>query len=346
MTMSLENEIEEFLVHRNVLKVGFATLETLAGGPRYCDISYVLPEARSAISFALPLNREYIRHFLAKKNRALHEQDNFATSRRARDISWDLADFLKRKGYAAKGTAGNFKYRKNIPGWQFSMPPQIAHMYIAVRSGVGSFGWSGNVGMEGHGTAILLGTCVTSAVLAPTDSISEEKKFCFNCKICASACAAERIHHEGESSGTIGGVSFAHGARRSFVLCQLCCGGFTGLHASGKWSTWSPGRFPVPKEENELVNELMRAIPLYQQRPPLSEGESVPLIPGLRFFTTCGNCQIICWGDKKKNTENLKLLHNSGCVIQRPDGELLVLPPDEASKEFEKLPPEHRNLYL
>ncbi len=34
-----------------------------------------------------------------------------------------------------------------------------------------------------------------------------------------------------------------------------------------------------------------------------------------------------------------------GCVIQRPGGEKVVLKPDEAKSEFEKMNPEHRNLY-
>ena len=47
---------------------------------------------------------------------------------------------------------------------------------MAVRAGVGSFGWSGNVGLKGVGTAIILCTTVTSADLAPTAPEPEEEK--------------------------------------------------------------------------------------------------------------------------------------------------------------------------
>jgi len=31
---------------------------------------------------------------------------------------------------------------------------------------------------------------------------------------------------------------------------------------------------------------------------------------------TCGNYQLICWGDPKLTKENYQILTNSGCVIQ------------------------------
>jgi hypothetical protein len=64
-----------------------------------------------------------------------------------------------------------------------------------------------------------------------------------------------------------------------------------------------------------------------------------------RQYMTCGNCQIICWGDKEETRENVKLLHGSGCVLQRPDGELYTLPPEEAAVEFEAMDPARRALY-
>ena len=56
---------------------------------------------------------------------------------------------------------------------------------------------------------------------------------------------------------------------------------------------------------------------------------------------TCGNCQIVCCGNKKETAENVKILHNSGFVIQDPDGEIRVYPPEEAAEKFEQLPADH-----
>ena len=34
-----------------------------------------------------------------------------------------------------------------------------------------------------------------------------------------------------------------------------------------------------------------------------------------------------------------------GCVIQRENGDIVVLPHEEAAKEFEKIDPAHKRLY-
>ncbi len=50
--------------------------------------------------------------------------------------------------------------------------------------------------------------------------------------------------------------------------------------------------------------------------------------------------------DKKETAKNLKLLQNSGCVLQKPNGDLYALPADEAREAFEKMDPDHRRLYV
>ena len=62
--MSLNEIIKEFLLEKGAIKVGFANKETLAGGPPSIDLDYRLEGAKSAISFALPMNRDHIRLFL------------------------------------------------------------------------------------------------------------------------------------------------------------------------------------------------------------------------------------------------------------------------------------------
>ena len=58
--MTLEQDIENILLESGAKKVGFATLDTMAGGPTGADITYLLPEAQSAISFYVPFNKEMI----------------------------------------------------------------------------------------------------------------------------------------------------------------------------------------------------------------------------------------------------------------------------------------------
>lgn len=252
---------------------------------------------------------------------------------------------LKKEGDQAKGMAANSRYRQEVKDWQLTPPPDISHRYMAVRSGVGSFGWSGNVGIKDFGTAIILGTAVTDAELTPTDPIPEDETFCDNCKRCFSACAVEMLDKKKGMSVAIGGATFTHAARREYLLCDFCCGGFTVMFKSGKWSTWSPGRFTVPEEKSDLYDEFFRAVDLYKQRPPMPGGFPHPALDNYRQYLTCGNCQIMCWGNRDDTRENLKILKNSGCVLQKSNGELYALPPKEAEAAFEAMEPSLKALY-
>ena len=345
--MSLNQLIENFLRERGAIAVGFSTPETLAGGPPSTDLTYRLASARSAVSFALPLNRDRIRAFLAKEDRLGHEEDNIGLNLRVTNLSWELAEMLRREGHEAMGVAANTKYRKEFQGWQMLMHPDISHRYLAAASGVGSFGWSGNIGVKGVGTSIILGSTVTNADLTPTAPVPEGESFCENCRLCATACAGEMMDRETATSLTLGGRTFSFSARKSILLCQLVCGGFTGLSRSGKWSTWSPGRFEIPdyRDPKNLLTALLRAMQAYGRRPPMPGGYSHPAAPDARQYLTCGNCQIVCFGNRAETAANVKLLHGSGCMLQRPDGSLYRRPADEARTEFDGMEPERKSLY-
>ena len=346
----LENEIRQFLSDRGAIKVGFATLETMAGGPPSSDLTYVLPEAKSAISFALALDLEKTEATLAKESHSAFEKNNIEVNIKATVLSVELANWLKEKGFQAKGTMANNNYRKEVSGWQVKMPPDISHRYVAVRSGVGSFGWSGNVGIKGYGTSVILDTTVTSAELTPTDPIPEEDSFCEKCKLCVAACPSGFFEKDKTEAVTLGGQTFTHAARNSYALCFLVCGGFTGISRDGKWSTYCPGRMEIPKNatEEELFALLATAIEKYKQWPERADGDGGyenESLAGVNMRLTCGCCQIVCAADKKARAENYRLLKHSGCVIQRENGDIEVLPPEDAAKEFEKMGPTHKALY-
>jgi len=351
---ALNKEIEAFLEERGAIKVGFATLETLAGGPPSTDLIYVLPEARSAISFALPLDWEIIRNFLAKSEWYAAEKDDIKVNLKSSEIAHELAEWLEAQGFKAVGIECNNFYRREVKGWMKDMPPDISHRYIAARSGVGSFGWSGNIGIKDFGTAIILGTVVTDAELAPTDPLPLEESFCTGCKLCTKVCSAGFFDKKEKEEITLGGVTFSYSKRHSKYLCQLVCGGFSGLHPSGKFSTWSPGRFTIPEgdDENKLSGALVKAILKYLKWPErkmngevLKGGYYNMALKEKKIRLTCGMCQKICFGNKEETRKNYELLTKSGCVLQEPDGNIIVLPPEEAEQAFNEFPPEHRKLY-
>lgn len=343
--MSLNKIIEEFLLEKGAIKVRFANQETLAGGPPSTDLTYQLKGARSAVSFALPMDRDRIRRYLAKEE---YHEEQIDVSIQSSKLSKQCAQLLEKEGYASARVHGNNKFRTDVPNWQLVLHPDVSHRYVAVASGLGSFGWSGNVGMKGHGTAIILGTVVTTAELEPTDPLPEDESFCDKCKICVGACVGGMYSKNEADSVTLAGKTYNFARRIDINRCNLVCGGCTGLHKSGKWSTWSAGRYAVPEKPEETLNVLIRGFAQANNRPAMpSSGGFKPMGAGgnVNIRLTCGICNYICFGDKDETRENYRLLTSSGCVIQHENGEKVVMSPEKAAEEFEKLTPAHQQLY-
>ncbi len=304
-----------------------------------------MPEAQSAISFALPLNRDLIRPYLNKEpnSRLNHEIDRFDCNMKSYAISKEVAELLRKKGFKAFPVMPNFKFRPNKRGM-----PDISLRYLAVRGGVGTYGWSGNLGLKGYGPNMVLGGIVTSAKLEPTDPLPESESFCNRCKLCTKVCAFRMFDAEEEVKIKIGGYEFTHSKRIDKRRCGMVCSGLSGLEISGKWSTWSAGRYKRPENVQDMRKLLMRAFKNSLKLPKREDfklydfGEIKPLRDP---FFTCGNCQIICWGDPKQTKENYRLLINSGCVVQKEDGSIEILEPKEAEKLFNAMDPKHKELY-
>jgi len=52
-------------------------------------------------------------------------------------------------------------------------------------------------------------------------------------------------------------------------------------------------------------------------------------------YATCGNCQLICWGDPKETAENFRILTNSGCTVLDDEGFVDVKSCEEAQKIYD-----------
>jgi len=336
--------IEELLLENGAIKVRFANRESLAGGPPSADLTYQIEGARSAVSFALPLYRDRTRRYLAKEE---YHEEQIDVSIQSSKLSKACAQLIEKEGYASAMVHGNNKFRNELIGRKLNLLPDISHRYVAVASGLGSFGWSGNVGIKGYGTAIILGTVVTTADLAPTDPIPEAESFCDQCKICVSSCVANMFSKPETDSVTLGGWTFTYARRIDLNRCNLVCPGLTGLSKDGKWSTWSAGRLHIPEKPEKTFELLVKAFAQSYKRPALpGEGGFTPSTGGnMNIRLTCGNCSYICFGDRDETRENYRLLKSSGCVIQLENGEKRVLPPQEADEEFEKMNPAHKRLY-
>jgi epoxyqueuosine reductase QueG len=337
---------KDFVMSQDACVVGIATKETLAGGPPSTDLEYVLPGAKSAVVFAVPFNQEKIDDYLAKRDHRGHQDDNFHTNLYATGLSHGLALYLDQLGYPSYGVAANAVYRKDTPNGLSDFLPDISHRYLAVRCGVGWFGLSGNVITKDHGAAVVLATTVTTAELEPTEPLPPEEKYCDDCKLCMSSCTSGLMDDEETTTVTMGGMEFSYSKRRTYRRCDLVCGGFTGLAKNGKWSTWSPGRYPIPEKDEEFLPALIETVQAWIPRPRIEGGFHHPLmINHDKVNMTCGNCQLVCHPDKEERKRRFKLLTTSGVVIQHPDGSLEAVPPDLAAKHVSEMKPEQRVLY-
>ncbi len=245
----LTKTVMEFILDEGACAVGIATLDTLQGGPPSADLRYVLPQARSAVSFAVALDQTLIEPFLAKRDRRAHERDNIRANTLSIGIALNLAKWLEQKGYPSVPIASNNVYRGEVPGGLLAMLPDISLRYLAVRSGVGHLGLSGNVITDSHGAGVILGGVVTSAELTPTDPLPREESYCDGCRLCMASCCSGMMSRDELTTVSLGGVEFCYSRRLDYLRCEFVCGGFTGLHPSGRWSTWSPGRFRIPESD-------------------------------------------------------------------------------------------------
>ncbi len=325
--------------------VGIVTTELLAGGPPSTDLAYVLPNAKSAVSFAVSLDQNHVESWFNKQSHDAHFRNNIQANVIASGISLELANYLEQKGYPSIPLTSNTAYRLDTENGRYDEIPPISHRYLAVRSGVGFFGLSGNVLTKTDGAAVILGSVVTAAALIPTNPLPAEDNYCDECRLCKAACASGYIDGEERVSVSLGGIEFTYSKKHHHSRCDYVCGGFTGLHTSGKWSTWSPGRFPIPDKDEDFYPALLKSVGPYLKRPKNNLAVYNVVMPGDRVELTCGNCQLICHPDKDVRKRRYKLLVESGAVVQMPDGSLEALTPEEAEKIVAAMSPERRALY-
>ncbi|MCP4006194.1 MAG: epoxyqueuosine reductase [bacterium] len=335
-----------FLTEIGACEVGVCTTETLAGGPPSTDLEYVLPGAKSAVSFAVPMDQEKIERYLAKESHADHQEDNIQVNFKVSGMAAGLADYWNQKGIPSKGVAVNAVYRHDTPGGMYDFKPDISHRYLAVRSGVGWFGLSGNVITPNHGASVILGSVVTTAELEPSQPRDEDGKYCDECQLCFASCTSGLMAKKARTSVSLGDREFSHSERRTFQRCDLVCGGFAGLAKNGKWSTWSPGRFEVPEKDEDVEDTLIGAVGASLLRPEIPGGFHHSAFPASKKLNvTCANCQLICHPDRDERKRRYKLLIKGGVVVQNPDGTLEAVAPAEAKRRMAAMSPEQRAMY-
>ena len=345
----LSRVVREFVMIEGACAAGIATVQTLAGGPPSSDLSYVLPDARAAVSFAVAIDPKPIPAYLMKKERLALEKAFVRANVQASGIALHLANYLAQKGYPSVPVAANNVFRPPAPDAPSGdiadlYYPDIAHRYLAVRSGVGHMGLSGNILTPRRGAAVILGATVTTAPLRATPPLPGETNYCDDCRLCMASCAAAFMQPQEKTSICLGGHEVSYARRRHYGRCDLVCSGYTGLHASGKWSTWSPGRWAIPDSDDRRRAAARRMKNAHSKWPP-SEGGRYFYFTDAKLRVSCANCQLVCCPDKDERKARYQMLTGSGVVVQGPDGRLAAVSPQAAARQLAAMPADRRRLY-
>jgi len=341
---NLSQRVIDYAFCEGACAAGIATAETLKGGLPSTDLTYVMPGAKSAVVYAIPLDQTKIPDYLGKADRLAFEKNYEMVNSISSGVAVKLSNFMTQKGHPAVPIAANDVYRDDTPNGRLDMLPPISLRYLAVVSGVGFFGLSGNILTKENGGGVILGAILTSEELEPTSPITDEEAYCDECRLCTSSCASSLMIPDQKITVHMGGNEFSYSDRRSYLRCQYVCGGFTGIHPSGKWSTWSPGRFEIPDNDEEMPAFLLSSIKAYNNRPEGPGGHYHSLMQS-KLYSTCANCQLICVPDKEERKRRYKMLLKGGVVIQDPDGAVKAVTPDDARQHMDSMSADVRSLY-
>ncbi len=338
--MESGSEIKAIARESGAALVGIAARERLAGAPPSADPDYLLPSTRSVISFAIPLDRKIIRDYLGKRDWLSHGEDHKRIYRELYTVSERLVDFLKGRGFQAVRPEMNNVYRPEGGSSQTTdmanmveMVPDFSHRYGAVAAGLGRPGWSGNLMTPQYGSAVFLGSVLTTAELEP-DPLLEESP-CDRCKLCTAVCPVEMMDRKEAVSVTIGGREHDYAKKETNARCIIGCGHNHGLGPDGKWSTWSPyhADYPFPEDVSEVValsRRIRAADPNFQGRRAGLTQRDKCFDPEEVYINTCGNCGLICWEKRADREENHRILVESGVVVLTADGRRWAVPAEEA----------------
>ncbi|MBT3360584.1 MAG: epoxyqueuosine reductase [Rhodospirillales bacterium] len=347
--MELSRSTLDFTLIEGAAKAGIVGTEALDGGPPSADLTYVLEGAKSAVSFAVAMDPDSISPYLMKQDRERLEKEMIRANVTASGIALHLSNYLINKGYKSVPVAANLVYRRPEGGDAAYDPmepvyPDIAHRYLAAQSGLGFMGMSGNLITPEYGATVILAAVVTKAELVATPPLPPEENYCDDCRLCLASCTSRFMDFENKTRVNLGDAEVTYSERRSLARCDLVCSGYTGLAPNGRWSTWSPGRFEIPRDDKDIPAAYEKITEAYAKWPQAPGGRTF-FYTDEKLRMTCGNCQLICAADPEERKRRLKMLKNSGVILQNEDGGLEAVGPNEAEQRLKHMPPARRALY-
>jgi len=170
--------------------VGWVEIDRPEIADQKTDIFWLLPKAKTLISFVVRMNRENIR----TPARSIANLEFHHTTDEANEVARKIVAALERIGVRAlNGGAAGFPMEADRWGSKMWV---ISHKPVAVAAGLGRMGIHRNVIHPKFGNFILLGTVVTDAE-ASEYSQPIDYNPCLECKLCVAACPTGAIGSDG-----------------------------------------------------------------------------------------------------------------------------------------------------
>ena len=326
---SLKEDLIELALASGAIKARVTNRERLAGPP-CADPAFVLPQARSVVSYAVSLGRDFIPDYFGKVTRTVFKRVQYDSYQLVGSVGRELVSHLEARGFKAFSPSPNGVYRKGST--ISNLLPDFSLRYAALASGLGAQGWSGNVLLPGYWSAVYLGAVLTDAELEPDEPLDED--VCDRCKLCTLVCPNRFFSARETETFTLGGREYTRSKRGDHIRCGISCGSLAGLSHDGKWSTWALGTAYLPEEDDTLPEIWRRELTnpeneyivghILPKNPEPWRGPGVLARSFEDTNPTCNNCMLVCSGPKEWRQKLVKLLHSSGRVVLRDGREVAV----------------------
>ena len=364
---TLRERIFAYLEGGGACSVGICDRAGLEGGPPSVDLSRELEGARTAIVFAVPQDEAKLELYMGKIDQGPYQADYIQTNNLVTGLSAEVARLLESLGHEARvvfagntPSGGDSRDVQPANDWQRAAAerhpakphdfmigtiPVLSQRHLAAASGVGFFGMSGNILTPSHGAAVVLGAVVTSAAFEPTPVLPREANYCDECNWCGEVCPTKFMSRSEFVTIEMGAHDHHKYSKREHpARCGMHMTGVAGLSRDGKFSSWGPGRKPIPDDDDALLPAFMQRGVEAAGRPPVPGGFT-DIATGRKTNIMCSACNLVCHPEKSVRARRLKMWRQGGVTVQHEDGRVEAMPVDEARAFLDAMPLERRRLY-
>lgn len=324
--MSVESQIKSLAIRSGASLCGIASAGRLKSGPPSADPTYVMPEARSVVSYAIAFDYEILAKFMAKEHFDPFVRHKKDLESRLYTVGDALVAELEASGHKAHLVSINSVYRPEPgvtdPSEARAMIPDFSLRYGAVAAGLGRLGWSGNVMTAEYGATVVLGAVITDAELAEDPLLAENP--CDKCMACVRVCPTDMIKRGESVTVEMFGLTDEIAVKRTNNACYMGCTDYHGLSPDGRWSNWSPYRQDggLPQDDADLDKACDSSRKLDPNNAKFFDKPYREFItdPDEKLHSPCGFCSYICAGAAPQRHGTRVRIQKSGITVLRPSG--------------------------